>query len=212
MLRPRVLIADDHLLVAELCQHLLEPQFDVVSIVTSGPDLVSTALELKPDVILADISMPVLNGLEAAAKIKSVLGKVKIVYLTMNSDPQIAMHAMDQGASGFLLKTCAASELVLAVRTVLSGGKYMSITIKEEVEQLRWEGVQLRPEADRLTPRELEVLQLLTDGKSMKEVGEILEVTPRTVAFHKYRIMAVLGVTRNADLVRYAVRTRMVAA
>ena len=206
MFRTSVLIADDHRLVAELCQQLLEPQFDVVRIVTSGPDLVSAALELKPDVILADIAMPVLNGFEAAAQVKSVLGKVKIIYLTMNSDPQIAMHAMDQGASGFLLKTCAASELVLAVRTVMFGGKYVSMAIKEGIEHLRWEGVHPTPEADRLTPRELEVLQLLTDGKSMKEVGEILAVTARTVAFHKYRIMSVLGVKSNADLVKYAMR------
>ena len=210
--RPRVLIADDHKLVADLCRRLLEPQFDVVSIVTNGPDLVNTALELRPDVILADIAMSVLNGLDAAAKVRSVLGRVKIIHLTMISDPQVAMYAIAEGASGFLLKSCAASELVLAVRTVLSGGRYISPLIKEKVAQLRWEGIHPSPEADRLTQRQREVLRLLTEGKHMKEVGEILGMTARTVAYHKYRIMAALGVNSNADLVKYALRTRMVAA
>lgn len=210
--RPRVLIADDHTLVAELCQRLLEPEFDVVGVVNNGCDLVSAALEIKPDVILVDIAMPVMNGLEAATRIKAALREVKVIYLTMNSDPHIAMHAMDEGASGFLLKTCAASELVLAVRSVVKGRTWISPRLKEAVEQLRWERVNPVPEAHRLTSRQREVLQLLAEGHDMKRAGQSLGVTARTIAFHKYQMMHRLGVTRNADLLKYALRNRADAA
>jgi len=210
--RSRVLIADDHTLVAELCKQLLEPEFDVVGIVANGRDLVSTAMELKPNVILVDIAMPVLNGLDAATQLKSVFRGLTVVYLTMNSDPEVALDAFNRGASGYLLKTCAASEMVIAIRTVLTGRTYISPTIKEKVELLRWENTEPAQESDRLTERQREVLQLLVEGKCMREVGGILEMTTRTVAFHKYRIMKVLGAESNADLIRYAVRNQIVAA
>jgi DNA-binding NarL/FixJ family response regulator len=211
-LKSSILIADDHTLVAELCKQLLEPEFVVVGIVTNGADLVCRAADLKPDVILVDIAMPVLNGLSAASQVKARLRAVKVVYLTMNSDPQIAMEAFHTGAAGFVLKTCAASELVLAVRVVLTGRTYMSPTLREPVEHLRWEGANPVPQEDRLTERQRQVLQLLAQGKNMQEIGDSLEVTPRTVAFHKYQMRAVLGAHSDAELVRYALRNGMLAA
>ena len=211
-LRSRVLVADDHLLIAEFCKQLLEPEFDVVGIVTNGADLVIKSTELKPDVILVDIIMPVLNGLSAASQVKSLLPDVKVVHLTMHSDPQIAMEAFDKGASAYVLKTCAASELARAVRTVLTGRRCLPSNLREIIERLRWERVKPLPQEDRLTTRQREVLQLLAQGKNMQEIGARLEVTPRTVAFHKYRMRAALGTTTDAELVQYALRNGMIAA
>jgi DNA-binding NarL/FixJ family response regulator len=211
--RSRVLVADDHNLVAELCKRLLEPEFQVVGTVSNGRDLVRAAAELKPDVIVVDIAMPVLNGLDAGKQVKEALHAVKLVYLTMNTDPELALEAFDRGASGYLLKTCAASEMVLAVREVLRGKTYLSPTLKERVAYLRWERKKMMvEEADRLTGRQREVLQLLAEGKVMKEIAYTLNLATRTVAFHKYRIMDVLGAKSNAELVRYAVRNHLVAA
>jgi DNA-binding NarL/FixJ family response regulator len=210
--RARILIADDHNLVAELCKTLLEPEFDVVGTVSDGHALLRAAVQLKPDVIVLDIAMPVLNGLDAGKQVKEALHAVKLVYLTMNTDPELAVEAFHRGASGYLLKTCAASEMVLAVREVLRGKTYLSPTLKEKVNYLRWEQKEIRDEANRLTERQREVLQLLAEGKVMKEVAGILNMTTRTVAFHKYRIMGALGAKSNAELVRYAVRNHLVAA
>lgn len=210
--RSRVLIADDHYLVAELCQKLLETEFNVLRIVSDGHELVQAAAQLKPDVIVLDIGMPVLNGLDAGQQAKKALHSVKLVFLTMNTDPDLALEAFNRGASGYLLKTCAASELVLAVREVLKGGTYLSPSLKEKVEYLRWQGKKIVAEKERLTERQREVLQLLAEGKVMKEVAGILHMTTRTVAFHKYRIMEVLGAESSAELVRYAVRNNIIAA
>jgi DNA-binding NarL/FixJ family response regulator len=211
--RSRVLIADDHNLVAELCKMLLEPEFQVVGTVSNGHDLIHAALKVKPDVIVLDIAMPVLNGLDAGRQVKQELHSVKLVYLTMNTDPELALEAFDRGASGYLLKTCAASEMVLAVRDVLRGKTYWSPSLKQKVECLRWEHRKIvKEEDDRLTPRQREVLQLLAEGRVMKEIGDILHMTTRTVAFHKYRMMEVLDAKSNAELVRYAVRNDIVAA
>ncbi len=211
--RSRIIIADDHGLVAELCKHLLEPEFDVVAIVGDGQTLVRTASELRPDVVVVDIGMPALNGLDAGQKIKELLPAVKLVYLTMNSDIEVAAEAFRRGASGYLLKTCASSELVLAVRDVLKGKIYLSSGIpKDNLDFLRRQQKPLVQERERLTERQREVLQLLAEGKVMKEVSGILNMTTRTVAFHKYRIMETLGAKNNADLVRYAVRNHMIAA
>jgi DNA-binding NarL/FixJ family response regulator len=211
-LRARILIADDHLLVAEVCKQLLEPEFAVVGIVENGADLVIKAMEVRPDVILVDITMPVLNGLSAASQVKLLLPNVKVVYLTMHSDPQIAMEAFDKGASAYVLKTCAASELARAVRTVLTGRRCLPSNLREIIERLRWERVKPIAEADRLTTRQREVLQLLAQGKNMQEIGDSLEVTSRTVAFHKYRMRAALGAKSDAELIQYAVRNGVLAA
>jgi DNA-binding NarL/FixJ family response regulator len=211
--RPRILIADDHTLLADLCRKLLETEFDVVGTVSNGRAMVQAAAELKPDVIVVDIAMPVLNGLDAGQQVKEVLPAVKLVFLTMSSDIEIAAEAFRRGASGYLVKTCAASELVTAVREVLGGKSYMSRTLsREEFDYLRQKEGKLVEEDERLTQRQREVLQLLAEGKVMKEIGGILNMTTRTVAFHKYRMMETLGARSNAELVRYAVRNHMVSA
>jgi DNA-binding NarL/FixJ family response regulator len=212
-IRPRILIADDHTLIAELCKRLLETEFEVVGTVGDGRALVRAAAELKPDVIVVDVAMPVLNGIDAACQVQQELRAVKVIYLTMNPDPKLAAQAFRRGASGYLLKTCATSEMVAAVRAVLQGRSYMSATSsRNDVTYLRRQPKKLVEEEDRLTERQREVLQLLAEGKVMKEVGAILNMTPRTVAFHKYRIMEALCVNSNAELVRYAVRNHIVAA
>jgi DNA-binding NarL/FixJ family response regulator len=211
--RSRILIADDHNLVAELCRRLLEKDFDVVGAVGDGRALVRVAGELKPDVIILDIAMPVLNGLDAGRQVKKLLPGVKLVYLTMNPDADVAAEAFARGASGYLLKTCAAAEMVQAVHEVLRGKTYLSKALsRDAIDSLRWHNKELLSEDERLTDRQREVLQLLAEGKVMKEIGGILHMTTRTVAYHKYRIMEVLGARSNAELVKYAVRNHMVAA
>jgi DNA-binding NarL/FixJ family response regulator len=211
--RARILIADDHNLVAELCKRLLENDFEVVGAVGDGRALVRAATELKPDVIVLDIAMPVLNGLDAGRQVKKILPAVKLVYLTMNPDQEVAAEAFARGASGYLLKTCAAAEMVLAVTQVLRGKTYLSKALsRDTIDSLRWERKELVNEEERLTDRQREVLQLLAEGKVMKEIAGILHMTTRTVAYHKYRIMEVLGAKSNAELVKYAVRNHIVAA
>lgn len=211
--RPRILIADDHTLVAELCKRLLETEFDVVGIVSDGRALLRAAAKVKPDLIVVDVAMPELNGLDAGRQLKEMLPAVKLVYLTMNADVDVAAEALRQGGSAYLLKTCASSEVVTAVREVLRGGIYISRALpKDTINYLRRHDTTLVKKEARLTERQREVLQLLAEGKVMKEVGAELNMTTRTVAFHKYRIMEVLGAKSNADLVRYAVRSHLVAA
>jgi DNA-binding NarL/FixJ family response regulator len=211
--RSRILIADDHNLVAELCKRLLETEFNVVGVVSDGRAMVRAASELKPDVIVVDVAMPVLNGLDAGRQVKEMLPAVKLVYLTMNADIEVAAEAFRRGASGYLLKTCAAAEMVTAVREVLRGKSYMSSALsRDTLNFLRRQDRELIDEDERLTSRQREVLQLLAEGKVMKEVGDALNMTARTVAYHKYRMMAVLGAKSSAELVKYAVRNHMVAA
>ena len=213
MKRARVLIADDHNLVAELCKKLLEKDFEVVGMVSDGRAMLSAAEELKPDVIVLDIAMPILNGLDAGQKVREILPMVKLVYLTMNTDAEVAAEAFERGASGYLLKTCAASEMVVAVREALGGKSYMSRSLsRDAVDCLRWQHKKLVKEEERLTARQREVLQLLAEGRVMKEVADILNMKMRTVAYHKYRMMEVLGARSNADLVKYAVRNHVIAA
>jgi DNA-binding NarL/FixJ family response regulator len=210
--RSRILIADDHTLVADLCRKLLEMEFHVIGTVRDGRALVQSAVDLRPDVIVVDIAMPILNGLDAGQQVKEILPAVKLVFLTMNPDPEVAAEAFRRGASGYLLKTSAADEMVLAVRKVLRGMSYISPRLsKETVDYLRRQSKMPAEEEDRLTFRQREVLQLLAEGKVMKEVGGILNMTTRTVAFHKYRIMDVLGAKSSADLVRYAIRNHLIA-
>jgi DNA-binding NarL/FixJ family response regulator len=211
--RSRILIADDHNLVAELCKRLLETEFDVVGTVRDGRALVRTASELKPDVIVVDIAMPILNGLDAGRQVKEMLPAVKLVYVTMNPDAEVAGEAFRRGASGYLLKTCAAAELVHAVREVLRGKSYVSPGMsRDAIDCFLWQNKKLVKEDERLTERQREVLQLLAEGKVMKEVGGVLNMSTRTVAYHKYRMMEVLGAKSTAELVKYAIRNHMVAA
>jgi len=211
--RSRVLIADDHNLVAELCKRLLEVEFEVVGIVSDGRALVRAAAELRPDVVVVDVAMPVLNGLDAGRQVKEMLPAVKLVYLTMNQDVELAAEAFRRGASGYLLKTCAAAEMVLAVREVLRGKSYMAASLPQDtVNFLRRQDKKMVERDERLTQRQREVLQLLAEGKVMKEVSSILNMSTRTVAYHKYRMMEVLGAKSGAELVKYAVRNHMTAA
>jgi DNA-binding NarL/FixJ family response regulator len=209
--RPRILIADDHILIAELCERLLEDQFDVVGIVGNGVAVVQAAIELKPDIIVLDLAMPVLNGLDAGEQVKKAQPAIKLVYLTVNRDPEVAAEAFRRGASAYLLKTCTASELASAVWEVLRGKTYLSQELPHHtVNYFRRRGKEMVEEDARLTERQREIVRLIAEGKEMKEVATILHVKPRTVAFHKYEIMKKLGVKNDAELVRYAMKRRLI--
>jgi DNA-binding NarL/FixJ family response regulator len=211
--RPRILIADDHNLVAELFQRLLAGDFDVVGTVGDGHALVRAAVELKPDLILIDVGMPLLNGLDAGRQVKKLQPMVKLVYMTLSSAPEVAAEAFMLGASGYLLKTCAASEMTLAVHEVLRGKTYLSKAMsRDTIDSLCWEHKKLVNVDERLTDRQREVLQLLAEGKVMKEIGVILHMSRRTVNYYKYEIMRRLGARSTAELVRYAIRNHIVAA
>ena len=199
---PHIVIADDHTFMAEACKKLLEPEFDVVATVGDGRALVRIAATLKPQVIIIDIGMPLLNGLDAGYQVKQLLGSVKLLFLTMNANPTLAAEAFRRGASGYVLKTCAAAELVLAVREVLKGRSYLSPAIvKETVDALLHQDRESIEEGQRLSERQREVLQLLTEGKSMKEVAYVLNVATSTVAFHKLRIKEILDAKNDTELV-----------
>ena len=209
--RPRVLIADDHAFVAEACAKLLEKEFEVVGIVADGQALLAAVPELKPDVIILDVGMPLLNGLEAGKRIKKTIRTVRIVYLTMNTDLGIAAEAFRGGASGYLLKTSAGSELVIAVREVLKGKQYVSPQVAKDVDAFFLNIRVSHIGEEKLTDRQREVLQLLAEGRSMKEVAYTLNLTPRTVAFHKYKIMERLRLKTNAELVQYAIQEHLIS-
>jgi DNA-binding NarL/FixJ family response regulator len=209
--RARVLIADDHKLVAEACKGLLEPEFDVVGTVSDGRALLQAAAELHPDVVILDISMPQLNGLDAGEQIKQKSRGTKLIFLTMMLGPDVAAEAFRRGASGYVLKHCNAEELVIAVRRVLKGESYLSPAItKDTVEYLLRSGAVYK-EQKHISGRQSEVLQLLAEGKSMKEIAFILNLKPGTVAFHKYQIMDVLGIKTSAGLIEYAIKHHMIS-
>lgn len=210
--RPRLLLADDHTLVAEACRSLLEPEFEVLRIVDNGRALVRAATELRPDVLIVDIGMPQLNGLDAGEQIKRMMPTVKIIYLTMQAEADLAAEAFRRGASGYVLKSSAADELLLAIRRVLHGESYLSPLITRDTVEFLLRSGSTRPAEPKITPRQREVLQLLAEGKTMKEIAQVLELQPGTVAFHKYRIMETLGVHTNAELLRFAIKQHMVRA
>ena len=208
----RILIADDHRLLADACKSLLEPEFQVIGIVTDGRCLVRSAVELKPDIVILDIYMPQLNGLDAAEQVKRKLPGVKLVFLTMTMSADVAAEAFRRGASAFVLKQSAGDELLLAVRKVKEGLSYLSpLLAKETVMFLQREQKDFGQEK-RITPRQSEVLQLLAEGMSMKEVANVIDTTPGTVAFHKYRMMETLNLKTNAALLEYANKRNMTPA
>jgi DNA-binding NarL/FixJ family response regulator len=209
MARPRVLLADDHALLLGAFEKLLAGEFDIVGQVGDGRALLTAAEKLQPDVIVLDISMPLLNGLEAGRQIKQKSRGIKLVFLTMNEDADLAAEAFRSGASGYLLKRSAASELTTAIREVMQGRSYITPLITEGVVGSLLQGDDQKARQE-LTPRQREVLQLLAEGRSMKEVATVLNLTPRTVAFHKYRMMEQLGVKSTAELVQYAVKHHIV--
>lgn len=208
MTRPRILLADDHTLMVDALKHLLEAEFDVVGTARDGRQLLKAAEQLLPELVVVDIGMPLLNGLDAAVQLKALHPDIEVIILTQNRDPQIAAEAFRRGASGYLLKDSAASELIAAIRMVLKGGRYTSAALRPADD----DGTPAAESGPRaLTLREREVLQLLAEGKSMKEVGAILDISPRTVEFHKYRIMQLVGAKTGAELVQYAIKHGLIS-
>jgi DNA-binding NarL/FixJ family response regulator len=206
MRRPRVLLADDHKIVTEGLKGLLEPEFELVGIVEDGRALLAAAEKLRPDVVVADISMPLLNGIDSVRQIKKTHGEIKVVFLTMHPDVTYAVSAFDAGASGYVLKHSAPTELVTAIRSALNGKTFVTPLLAGEFMQLAKERTGQRDELTSLTPRQREILQLLAEGHSAKEIATMLNISSRTVEFHKYRIMKDLGIKSAAELVHYAVR------
>jgi DNA-binding NarL/FixJ family response regulator len=208
-MKPRVLLADDHALLVGAFEKLLSGEFDVVGQVNDGRALVAAAAKLQPDVIVLDISMPLLNGLEAGRQIKQQNRNIKLIYVTMNEDSDIAAEAFRAGASGYILKRSAVSELSTAIREVMLGRSYITPLVATGLvgSLMHTDDPKL---TDVLTSRQREVLQLLAEGHSMKQVAGVLNLTPRTVAFHKYRMMEQLKVKSTAELIQYAVKHHIV--
>ncbi len=212
MKKPRVLLADDHKIVLEGLRGILENEFELVGTVEDGRALVAAAQELNPDVIVADVSMPLLNGIEAAHQLKKANSQAKFIFLTMYPDASYATRALEAGASGYVLKHSAASELVQAIREALRGRVYVTPLIAKDVLQTFMdESHGVRRGHLELTPRQREVLQLVGEGHSAKEIATILHISTRTVEFHKYRIMEDLNLRTNAALIQYAVKNGIVS-
>jgi DNA-binding NarL/FixJ family response regulator len=207
MSKARVLLADDHRIVIEGLKKLLDPEYDVVGAVEDGRALIAAVDKLQPHVVVADISMPHLNGIEAVRHIKEKNPQIRVVILTMHHDVQYAARAFEAGASGFVLKVSAPSELITAIGEVLKGKTYVTPTIAGELIQSYREGKE-SPEAvfKRLSARHREILQLVAEGHSAKEIGKILNISPRTVESHKYQIMEILNVKTGAELVQFAIK------
>ena len=212
MLSTRVILADDHQLILDALKKLLEPEFAVVGAFGDGHELLTAAPRLNPHVIVLDIGMPTMNGLTAGQRLKQVLPTVKLIYLTMNQDQDMAAEAFRLGASGYLLKSSAGSELISAIRTVVRGGTYITPRMTEDVIGSTISHFKNLKTSNHLTLRQKEVLQLLAEGRSMKEAAFILNVSPRTVAFHKYTMMEHLHIKNTAELVQYALNSHLVAA
>jgi DNA-binding NarL/FixJ family response regulator len=207
MNRPRVLLADDHTLLLEAFQKLLIDEFDVVGAVSDGRALVAAVATLRPDVVVVDVAMPLLNGIDATRQIKQAQPETRIIILTMNEDPDLAAAAFRAGASGYLLKRSAASELGTAIREVIKRRSYITPLVAEGLVGSMMEGGDRRPA---LTIRQREIVQLVAEGRSMKEVASILNIAPRTVAFHKYRVMEQLRIRTTAGLIQFAIKNHIV--
>jgi DNA-binding NarL/FixJ family response regulator len=208
--KPRVIIADDHVLLAEAFEKLLSPECDVVAKVTDGRTLVETVRTVHPDIVLLDISMPLLNGLDAARLIHAIDASIRLIFVTMNDDPDLAAEAFRAGATAYLLKRSPANELLTAIRQSMRSRKYVTPLITEGMLGALMNPMRGETPRHELTLRQREVLQLLAEGKSMKDVANILDVAPRTVAFHKYRMMEQLRIKTNAELIQFAVREHLV--
>jgi DNA-binding NarL/FixJ family response regulator len=208
MKRKRILLADDHKFITEGLKSLLDPDYDVVGIVSDGKALVEEAARLQPDIIVADISMPRLNGIEAIRQVVEQNSQARIIVLTMHPDITYATRALEAGAAGYVLKHSAPQELIQAIEVSLVGKKFITERIKSELDatpHTRQDPVR------KLTRRQREVLQLLAEGNSAKQVGDILNISARTVEFHKYNIMEELGIHNSAELVQYAIKLGIVS-
>ena len=208
----RIVLADDHCLFLEALKKFLEPQFQVVATFNNGYALLKAAPALKPDVIILDIGMPLMNGLNAGRRLKKLLPDTKLIHLTMSMDREVAAEAFRSGTSGYVVKSSAGTELVEAIREVLKNKTYITPLITNGSARMFVQNIEQRKHnPDRLTLRQKEVLQLLVEGRSMKEVAFMLNVSPRTVAFHKYAMMENLRLKTSAELIRCAVRDSLVA-
>jgi DNA-binding NarL/FixJ family response regulator len=210
MNKVRILLADDHRIVAEGMKILLEPEFGPVAIVEDGRALVAAAEKLRPEIIVADISMPLLNGIDAVRQIKKNQPDILFVFLTMHPDPSYAAAAFEAGASGYVLKHAAPSELVTAIQYALEGKQYIAPQIAADLNQFYTSNTQKRSDEIKLTPRQREILQLLAEGHPVKVIAGILNLSSRTVEFHKYRMMTELGIQNSAELIRFAVKHHLV--
>ena len=205
--RPRVLLADDHRMVAEGLKSLLAPEFELVGMVEDGRALIEAAKKLRPDVIVADITMPHLNGLDALPTLKQDNPRVKVVFLTMHQEVAYARRAMETGADGYVLKHSAPAELVAAIRAALEGKTHLSPALVGKVlDEIRLDPLAIKDPVASLTPRQREILQLFAEGRSAKEIGSALDISVRTVEFHKYQTMEALGLHNSTELTHFAIK------
>lgn len=211
MKRSRVLLADDHKMLLDALESLLEPTYEVVGLVTDGRALLKAAEKLRPDVIVLDIAMPQLNGLDAGRQLKQSMPGVKLVFMTMNEDPYLVGEAFRAGASAYLLKQAAGLELNEAIRRVLKGGSYVTPSVAKGLGDISTRDPKNRELAPEPTARQREVIQLLAEGRTMKEIASLLFITPRTVAAHKYTAMELLQVKTSAELIQYAIKRRIIS-
>ncbi len=209
-MKPRVLLADDHRLLVEAFAKLLESECEIVGQVGDGLALLEAAPKLKPDVVVLDVAMPLLNGLDAGRKLKERMPDVRLIFVTMNEDPDLAVQAFRIGASGYLLKRSAGSELLLAIREVMERRHYVTPFVTKDLVGSFINSLDQAGTRRSLTPRQREVLQLLAEGRSMKEAATILNVSVRTIAFHRYRMMEQLDIKTTAELVQFAVKEHLV--
>lgn len=210
--RPRVLLADDHRMVAEGLKSLLSSDFELVGVVEDGRALIDAAKKLNPDVIVADISMPHLNGLDALGLLKKDNPRVKVVFLTMHQEVAYARRALEAGAAGFVLKHSAPAELLTAIQAALDGKTYLTPALAGGVLQSMRDGPAKGADpAAALTPRQREILQLLAEGRSAKEIAAALDISSRTVEFHKYQMMESLQIHSSAELIHFAIKQGIVA-
>ena len=210
--RTRILLADDHTLFCVLLRDLLEPEYEVIGSVRNGHELLEAAAKLRPDVVLADISMPSLNGLDAGRRLKQANPKLKLIYLTMNNSVEYAKEAIQAGASGFVLKNTESSELLKAIRDALRGVSYVAPEIRRAMADTFIRDPKAVSRPQHLTDRQREVLQMLAEGRSLREIATALQISYRTVRFHKVRIMEELGISKNAELVQYAMKHGMISS
>ena len=212
MKRPRVLLADDHRMVAEGLKSLLAAEFELLGVVEDGRALVEAAKRLRPDVIVADITMPHLNGIDALAQLKKDNPNVRVVFLTMHQDAVYARRALEAGASSYVLKHSAPAELVMAIGAALQGKTFITPLLTGEVlQEIKHDPKKIRDPVALLTPRQREILQLLAEGRSAKEIAATLGISPRTVEFHKYQMMESLQIQSSAELTHFAIKHGIVA-
>jgi DNA-binding NarL/FixJ family response regulator len=209
--RTRVLLADDHTLFCTLLQKLLEPQYEVVGSVEDGRMLLEAAIRVRPDVAVVDISMPMMNGLDAGRALKRMMPHLKLIYLTMNTNPDFAREALEAGASAYLLKNSHPSEVLQAIHDALRGTSYVSLPIRQAMEKTFIRDPKALSRPQHLTDRQREILQMIAEGQSMKEIAYTLRIAQRTVRFHKFRIMEELGISTNAGLVQYAMKSGIIS-